>query len=187
MPSDKQLAANRRNARRSTGPRSSAGKRRVSHNAYRHGLTISVAANPAFDERIEQRAREIAGATANDTKLTYARAVAAAEFDLLRVRQVKVALINRIRAFGALERRGISIRKIIYAVAEMAKGKANSLPEPPPVPAMPSEEPDRTAEAIKRAIPELAKFGRYEEQARRRRDRAILQMQRVDLESSFNY
>ena len=39
MPSDKQLAANRRNATRSTGPRSPDGKARSSQNAFQHGLT----------------------------------------------------------------------------------------------------------------------------------------------------
>ena len=39
MISDKQIAANRNNAQRSTGPRSAAGKARVSRNARVHGLT----------------------------------------------------------------------------------------------------------------------------------------------------
>jgi glucose/arabinose dehydrogenase len=37
-PSGKRLAANRRNAKRSTGPRTAAGKRRSSQNALKHGL-----------------------------------------------------------------------------------------------------------------------------------------------------
>jgi hypothetical protein len=39
MASVKQLSANRRSARRSTGPRTSAGKSRASKNAIKHGLT----------------------------------------------------------------------------------------------------------------------------------------------------
>jgi hypothetical protein len=39
MSSDKQVAANRLNAQRSTGPRTPAGKARVSFNALKHGLT----------------------------------------------------------------------------------------------------------------------------------------------------
>lgn len=39
MTSFAQITANRRNARRSTGPRSAAGKARVSQNAHKHGLT----------------------------------------------------------------------------------------------------------------------------------------------------
>ena len=39
MSSDQQMAANRLNAQRSTGPRTPAGKARVSSNALKHGLT----------------------------------------------------------------------------------------------------------------------------------------------------
>ena len=39
MASDRQIAANRRNANRSTGPRTSSGKLQSRGNAYRHGLT----------------------------------------------------------------------------------------------------------------------------------------------------
>ena len=39
MTSDRQVAANRRNAARSTGPRTASGKLRSRRNAYRHGLT----------------------------------------------------------------------------------------------------------------------------------------------------
>jgi hypothetical protein len=39
MASERQIEANRRNARNSTGPRSRSGKKRASANAFRHGLT----------------------------------------------------------------------------------------------------------------------------------------------------
>jgi len=42
MASAKQLAANRLNAQRSSGPKSEEGKRRSSVNALRHGLTVPV-------------------------------------------------------------------------------------------------------------------------------------------------
>jgi len=40
-------------------------------------------------------------------------------------------------------------------------------------PAMPAAEPERSAEAIRRALPDLLKLERYEQRARRRRDIAI--------------
>ena len=38
MVSQRKLEANRRNAQKSTGPKSAAGKKKVSHNALKHGL-----------------------------------------------------------------------------------------------------------------------------------------------------
>jgi len=49
MASEKQLAANRANAQKSTGPRSEAGKRRSSLNAVRHGLSGQVVVLPEED------------------------------------------------------------------------------------------------------------------------------------------
>lgn len=46
MTTDRQSEANRANARRSTGPKSAAGKRKVAQNARRHGLTTS----PPWDQ-----------------------------------------------------------------------------------------------------------------------------------------
>jgi hypothetical protein len=40
MPTERQIAANRRNARKGTGPRSRADKRRASRNSDRHGLSV---------------------------------------------------------------------------------------------------------------------------------------------------
>ena len=63
MASEGQIAANRRNARKSTGPRSGAGKKRASHNAHRHGLTSSIASTAAFAKQLDKLVREIAGDT----------------------------------------------------------------------------------------------------------------------------
>jgi hypothetical protein len=49
MISDQQLAANRANAQKSTGPKTEAGKKRSSLNAFRHGLTGQVLVLPEED------------------------------------------------------------------------------------------------------------------------------------------
>jgi hypothetical protein len=49
MATQAQIQANRRNALRSTGPRTAAGKRRVSRNAVKHGLRSKSAEIPARD------------------------------------------------------------------------------------------------------------------------------------------
>jgi hypothetical protein len=102
MASERQIAANRRNARKSTGPRSSAAKKRTSKNAYRHGLTLSLP-TAAFAKCVDGLARKIAGGSKSEIILEPARAAAQAQLDLARVRRAKVALIKSISALGALE------------------------------------------------------------------------------------
>ena len=51
--SDRKIASNRKNAQKSTGPRSEAGRARSRRNALRHGLAIAVASNPAFSKEID--------------------------------------------------------------------------------------------------------------------------------------
>jgi len=147
MASERQIAANRCNARNSTGPRSTSGRKRASQNAFRHGLTKRIS-SAEFDREVETLARQIAGDTEDKLKIELARDAAEAELELVRVRRVKVALIERVTAFGGFD-----------AVD--------------PLPAMPSQEPQRTAEAVRRALPDLLKLYRYESRAITRRDRAI--------------
>lgn len=49
MPTPKQIAANRRNAKKSTGPRTPAGKSNVRLNALKHGLTAQSVVLPFED------------------------------------------------------------------------------------------------------------------------------------------
>jgi hypothetical protein len=103
MASERQIAANRRNARKSSGPRSGAGRKRASRNAYRHGLTLSITSTAAFAKQLDKLARKIAGNTDDAITLERAREIAQAELELARVRRAKVALIERASAFGELE------------------------------------------------------------------------------------
>jgi hypothetical protein len=103
MASERQIAANRRNARKSTGPRSGAGKNRASRNAYRHGLTLSITSTAEYAKQLDKLVREIAGDSKDAIVLERVRAMAQTELDLARVRRAKVALIERACTFGELE------------------------------------------------------------------------------------
>ena len=84
------------------------------------------------------------GKTGDRQALVSARRIAEAEFELDRIQRIKLALIER--AFTcALD----------------------------PLSPMPDEEPARTAEAGRRALPDLVRLNRYERRAAARRDRAI--------------
>jgi hypothetical protein len=176
MASERQIAANRRNARKSTGPRSSAGKNRASRNAYRHGLTSSLTSTAAYAKQLDKLVRKIIGDTEDPILLERARAIAQAELELARVRRAKVALIERASAFGELDppRPSSPVTRIIRLLNAFYPGRV-ALPKPIDSSAtMPSHEPNRSAEAVRRVLPELRKLDRYERRAAAQRDRAVL-------------
>ena len=175
MASKRKIAANRRNARKSTGPRSRGGKRRASRNSYRHGLTASVISSAERTKRIERLARRIAGNATDVVILECALDAAQAELDLAQIRRVKVALIERLLAFGELQAPQAieSTREIIRFQNVFDRRRAM---DPIPVEAaatMPSAEPERLAEAVRRALPELLKLDRYERRAAAARERSL--------------
>jgi hypothetical protein len=174
MASERQIAANRRNARKSTGPRSGAGKKRASRNAHRHGLTLSITSAAAYAKQLDKLARQIAGDTEDSILLERARAIAQSELDLARVRRAKVALIERASAFGELDPPRLTMIQMIRLVNALGQG---GLIVPKVIDAsatMPSHEPERSAEAVRRVLPELRKLNHYERRAVARRDRAVL-------------
>jgi hypothetical protein len=168
----RQVAANRRNSGRSTGPRSGGGKRRASRNSFRHGLTAAVRSSAKCGERVERLAREIAGGSSDVIILEHAHIAADAEFNLAQIRRVKVGIIERIMAFGEAKTPQTSLGEIKRFFRGLDRGEL-VLPENDAAPAMPEQEPERSAEAVRRALPELMKFERYERRAAGQRDRAL--------------
>jgi hypothetical protein len=129
MASERQIAANCANALRSTGSRTAAGRAKSSRNAYRHGLSLPMAPD---SELVESLARAIAAETAGEDQpeaarqdqLEAARALAAAQLELKRIREAKVAAtptrleqlldpatLTRLCAIGRYERLAQSLRK----------------------------------------------------------------------------
>jgi hypothetical protein len=88
MASDKQIAANRANAEKSTGPRTAAGRAKSSRNSYRHGLSLPMQPDP---QAVETLAKAIAGEIAGEAPLRAARALAEAQLELKRIRATRVA------------------------------------------------------------------------------------------------
>jgi len=94
MTSAKAIAANRRNAQRSTGPRTAEGKRKVAaNNALRHGLAISVP-DAAMSATVARIAEVLAGPGAAPGKLALVMPIAEAQAEVLRARNMRVAPLN---------------------------------------------------------------------------------------------
>jgi len=95
MLSDRKRAANRFNATRSTGPRTALGKLHTRRNAFRHGLAIGIVSSPALLEEIVWLAKIIDGDSGNPQRFEQAAIVAETEFDLIRIRAARVAILEQ--------------------------------------------------------------------------------------------
>jgi hypothetical protein len=98
-----------RNAQKSTGPKSQAGKKRVGQNAVTHGLTRPASCEPDAPSTISDFARAVTKQIAEPELLPTALRMAAAQFDLLRVRRARRRLFagpprDLVRRLAALER-----------------------------------------------------------------------------------
>jgi hypothetical protein len=96
MPTERQIAANRRNAAKSAGPRSKAGKRRASGNSFQHGLSKPAALGSSDQDWIERFARAATKGRRTVVTLELARSAACAHLDLLRIRKVRAASIQQL-------------------------------------------------------------------------------------------
>jgi hypothetical protein len=100
MTTDRQIAANRRNAKQSIGPRSKTGREASRRNALRHGLAIDIGTDPAFHDDIEKLAKVLSFSSGAKNVTEVARDAARAELDLLRIRRIRAALFETHNSAG---------------------------------------------------------------------------------------
>ena len=87
MASERQIAANRRNAQKSTGPKTQAGRERSRMNALTHGLSRTLPAPEGPDPRVLPLARALAGDGVSDPGvLALAEQVAVESLTLVSIR-----------------------------------------------------------------------------------------------------
>ncbi|HEX3503516.1 MAG TPA: hypothetical protein VHU22_09005 [Xanthobacteraceae bacterium] len=92
MTSDAKIRANRRNALRSSGPRTAEGKARSRQNARKHGLSVPLGTDdPEVRELTEVYAQTELGGSGRDM----IRSTAKAQCEVVRVQQTRVNIINR--------------------------------------------------------------------------------------------
>jgi hypothetical protein len=94
MPSDRQIAANRNNAKKSTGPRSKEGRESSGRNARRHGLATNIGIDPAFHDDIEKLTKVLSRFSSVQKITECAREAAEAVLDLSRIRKIRASLFE---------------------------------------------------------------------------------------------
>lgn len=82
------------NARASTGPKSESGKARASGNARQHGLSVPAVLDPSLAKEIKELASKFVEPDASPHRHELALTIAAAQVDLLRVRQFRHQMLS---------------------------------------------------------------------------------------------
>lgn len=152
MATEKQIAANRRNALKSTGPRSPDGKRRSRVNAYRHGLSVSLAHLQEARADIAALAKLIADSPGAPVSVADATHLAVSDLDLQRVRRVKSSVIAT-----------------AYEVERDRAGGQDDADRAPEA---------LVTQSILKVLPELLRLERYARRAAASRDRTLRQIAR---------
>ena len=93
MASPAQIAANRRNATHSTGPRSATGKARSRGNALKHGLRAPLDRNASIVEEVQALMADIARLVKKPRESV--RHIAEQQIKIMRVQQTRTDIINR--------------------------------------------------------------------------------------------
>ena len=196
MTSPRRVVANQRNACKSRGPRSQAGKARASQNAFRHGFASLNYRNPDFRLETARIVKSLCGKDDNPLLVEQAHVIAETEILLRGIRAEKVAAIERMRELDAspivkrdrgLVRARARSRRVRVACAEFlqprdenqivepqrvgTRWRKRSSMQPPRKLLIPMR--DETA-AMRAATPDLNRLDRYEQRAWARLRRAIL-------------
>jgi len=97
MTSNRKIEANRRNSRKSCGPRTAAGKATASRNALKHGLAALMHRHAAPVAEIEQFALALCGDDKDPALFTQAVKVVANQLLLRAIRAQQVTAVERLR------------------------------------------------------------------------------------------
>jgi len=130
MASSAQIAANRRNAKRSTGPRTSAGKARVARNAVQHGLASRIVAGTPAANRVARLVDAIIGDGPRTAEIeATARIAAEAQYVIEQVRQQRRLLLDLITP-KARPYRSPHLMKAVARTRRVAEGADAEVLEP---------------------------------------------------------
>jgi hypothetical protein len=155
MSSQKQIEANRRNAQKSKGPRTTVGKARASCNSRKHALTTISRNHPLYAPRIEAIARAICSEATNGELWEQALIIGECTTLLACAQAERIALIEQ------------SLGSAPMTDADAAGRAESGRPQSEPAP------PRNEFESMGLATRQLDRLERYERRALSRRKQAI--------------
>jgi hypothetical protein len=185
MASERQIAANRRNAKKSTGPKSRSGKKRASKNPFRHGLSVPMS-GVGSEAQLKDLSRQFAGEASDAEILAEAARAAHAQLDLTRIRSVHTAMLKRalmLTAFAAepfhpdLEEPGLRGAQADWPAAKRRQSPPHPKMLYPSITLPGCKDEERWAADAGHILLDLTKVCGYEKRAAGRRDRAIGKIQ----------
>jgi hypothetical protein len=93
MASEKQIAANRANAQKSTGPKTAAGRSKAGRNAFRHGLSLPVEIDGDVSAKIEALVEALVSNNLDTDRQLAIAEIAQAHQELLQIRKVRTQML----------------------------------------------------------------------------------------------
>lgn len=102
MATEKQIRANRANAKKSTGPKTAAGRLMSSRNAVRHKLSVPLP-DDVTTATTEVLVRLLVRDNTNEVQLAAATEIAVAQQELLRIRAVRTEMAARIHDLASAD------------------------------------------------------------------------------------
>ena len=177
MSSDRRIEANRENAKKSTGPKSEVGKRRVSQNARRHGLSL-----PPDDEMVQGWLSIILEDPALDGHvLTFegqsrAASLADAEARLQRVRETEFRFLEDCHVLDRSDDHLVNRHELVSTsvkIFDSYKFDADGVPRPVKVKSKPVVIKREEKIHLTEYSDELRRLLRYRREAECRRRRAL--------------
>jgi hypothetical protein len=93
MATEKQIAANRANAKRSTGPKTEDGRRASSRNALRHGMCRDLPVDESNPTKVDNLVRALTPQEAPGDQIAAARQIALIQLELSRIRSFRTTWI----------------------------------------------------------------------------------------------
>jgi hypothetical protein len=168
MASERQIAANRRNAKKSCGPKTLTGKKRASCNSFRHGLSSAMTWNGEAGARIRELTELFSGNADDPLILERASLLAQSKLQLDRLSLAKMEMIKRVFAQGSVDKPPMIFDEIIEVDGRVIVTEKRGMKAPKSLriyPRLPADETRRTTSAVRRALPTLMNFDRYERRA----------------------